>query len=221
MTGYENKYAVDVVLCIDGGRNMAPIMAGVIKIAMGLHNKIKETLWFEDREIEEYRTKIIVFRDYKCDAEPMTETEFFTLPEQNVAFERALKGIEAKGGGENAENALEAIAYALKSDWSIKCSGRRRQIIVVFSNASYLPLGARSDCPGYPTDLPKTMPELSEIWTGSAPKPCGNFVPKFGRMMLLVPNDGCWMQFESFLRTIVIYGDDPDLMEEKLEQYFS
>lgn len=69
-----------------------------------------------DKDVAKLRIKVIVFRDYICDSEPMVESEFFTLPSQNANFRSFVERIEACGGGDGLENALEAIALALKSE---------------------------------------------------------------------------------------------------------
>ena len=197
----EQTYAADIVLCIDATGSMSPIIDKVKESAINFYKQFEAGMAEATKQIEELRVKVITFRDYKDDAEPMKESEFFVLPEQNDAFESYVRGIEATGGGDLPENALEAICYALNSDWTKKGS-KRRYIIAVFSDAAFLQLGERSGCPGYPTDLPKDLAALSAIWAGTSQEGPSSFVPKYGRLALYVPEDGGWSQLVNWPRTI-------------------
>ena len=65
--------------------------------------------------------------------------------------------------GDRPENALEALTFALRSDWT-RLGTHRRHIVLLCTDAPALPLGARSDRDCYPTDMPKDLEELSKIW---------------------------------------------------------
>lgn len=127
-------YNVDIVMCIDATGSMAPIIDEVKSNAISFYQKYIEEMEVNDMDVAQLRIKVIAFRDYACDDEPMTESQFFTLPDQNEEFRVFLNNIEAKGGGDFPENAFEAIATALKSDWVTE-GPRRRHIIVVFTDA--------------------------------------------------------------------------------------
>ena len=54
------------------------------------------------------RIRVIAFRDYLADGDSaMMTTDFFRLPEQSKDFERCVKSIHAKGGGDTPEDGLE------------------------------------------------------------------------------------------------------------------
>ena len=152
-----------------------------------------------DKDVAELRIKVIVFRDYICDSEPMVESEFFTLPAQNAAFRSFVAGIEACGGGDGPENALEAIALALKSKWTTSGS-KRRHAILVFSDAPALALGERSDCPNYPTGLPKNIAQLGAWWEGTDQSLGSTYQPKAGRLVAFVPNAEPWTELQAWNR---------------------
>ena len=111
-------YCVDIVMCIDGTGSMSPIIDEVKNNAMTFYQKFVDAMEENDKDVSELRIKVIVFRDYICDSEPMRESEFFELPRQNAEFRSFVSSIEACGGGDAPENALEAISLALKSDWT-------------------------------------------------------------------------------------------------------
>ena len=193
----------DVVICIDGSERMKPMIDTLKENARALYEKVEEVFNNEWASLDKLRVKVIVFRDFAGEAEPIQQSDFFSLPEQNDEFASFVNSIEAKGGGDGAENALEAIALAMNSDWTTE-GYKRRQVVVVLTDAAFLPLGARAECPGYPADLPKDLPELKELWDGTKVS-IGNFVSKYGRLMLFVPQDDGWRRFEDLRYTCVKY----------------
>ena len=194
-------YDVDIVMCIDGTGSMGPIIDEVKTNAMSLYEKFETAMCLAGKDPSGARVKVVVFGDYKDDAEPMRESDFFMLPEQNDEFQAFVQGITPNGGGDIPENAFEAIATAMKSDWTPAQTGKkRRQAIVVFSDAPALPLGERAACSNYPTDIPQNMPDLSAWWEGTSQAFGGSYDPKAGRLVAFVPNDDSWIQLESWNR---------------------
>ena len=60
----------------------------------------------------------------------MESTRFFELPEEKEKFERAMKSITVFGGGDDAESSLEALAYAIRSDWRATTDRNRQDIVL-------------------------------------------------------------------------------------------
>jgi len=158
---------VDLVLCIDATGSMGPIIEEVKDSARDFHGKITEALSEKNRSVSTFRIKVIVFRDYYCDGDKsMTISDFFTLPEQTDNFNSFVSSISADGGGDEPENALEAIALAMKSDWNTD-GARKRHIIMVWTDASAHKLEKASEESkpvNYPQDIPSTLTELSDMW---------------------------------------------------------
>ena len=127
---------IDIAILIDATENMALIINEVKANAMDLCAKFQETMKQEMAwRIDEFRVKVIPFRDYAYDgAQAMNDSGFFFLPEQNAAFRSYMDSIVAKGGGDGTASALEAMALAMRSDWTTK-GDRRRHIILVFTNS--------------------------------------------------------------------------------------
>ncbi len=195
----------DIVFCIDGTLSMSR------KAGAGNARLIDEAKEHAEKLSEEFitmaadsnyvlqklRIKIIVFRDYEFDGDmAMQETEFFTIPDQAAELTSYIQSIEAAGGGDQPENALEAIAYAFRSDWTQEGGGSRRHVTVLFSDAPALPLGERSDCPGYPDDLPKSLEELKEIWTCA--DQMTTMSPRWKRLVIIAPSDPSWQAIASW-----------------------
>ena len=66
-------YSVDVVMCIDATGSMAPIIDEVKANALSLYEQFLDAMELQGKMVSELRVKIIAFRDYICDAEPMVE----------------------------------------------------------------------------------------------------------------------------------------------------
>ena len=202
---YVGGYNVDIVMCIDGTGSMSPIIEEVKRNALSFHGRFVETMEENGKQVGQLRVKVIVFRDFICDSEPMTESPFFDLPSENTAFQSFVDRIEACGGGDTPENALEAIALALKSRWTTGGS-RRRHCVLVFSDAPALALGERADCPNYPAGLPKTLAGLGDWWTGADQYFSGTYQPKAGRLVAFVPKSESWTRLETWARYWPVYS---------------
>jgi len=195
----QGEYNVDIVMCIDATGSMAPIINEVKNNAMTFYEKFEAAMEEQDKYVDVLRVKVIVFKDYICDSEPMKESAFFTLPEESVAFKNFVNGIEPTGGGDTPENALEAIALALKSNWTT-APGKKRHAILVFTDAPALPLGERKDCPGYPAGMPKNLPELGAWWEGTTQDFSGNYSKIAGRLIVFAPNAEPWTELQVWNR---------------------
>lgn len=192
-------YNVDIVMCIDGTGSMAPIIDQVKANALSFYQKFADAMDENDKSVEVLRVKVIVFRDYGCDAEPMKESEFFTLPDQNEQFRAFVNGITAQGGGDIPENALEALALALKSNWTTGGS-KRRHAVLMFSDAPALALGERASQPGYPAGMPKNLGELGAWWEGTDQTMGSTYQPNAGRLVAFVPNAEPWTDLQTWNR---------------------
>ena len=192
-------YCVDIVMCIDATGSMAPIINEVKENALSFYEKFVDGMEDADKAVDQLRIKVIVFRDYICDSEPMTESEFFILPDQKDEFKRFVEKIEACGGGDGPENALEAIALALKSKWTTGGS-KRRHAVLVFSDAAALPLGERASSANYPSDLPKDLPQLGAWWEATDQTLDSTYQAKAGRLVAFVPNAEPWTELQAWNR---------------------
>lgn len=158
---------VDLVLCIDATGSMGPIIDEVKTNALSFHDRMTVALEEKGRNVEQLRVRVIVFRDYYCDGDnAMCESRFFKLPQENADFRRFVDEINATGGGDEPENALESLYLAMKSDW-IKDGVRKRHVIVLFTDASAHPLekAMEGEKPSnYPVDMPANLSDLSAVW---------------------------------------------------------
>lgn len=162
------SHIVDIVFCIDCTGSMGPVLDASKALALGFHDELKRDLEEQQKTVDQLRVKVIAFRDYYADAAgSMSESRFFTLPDDASDYAAFVNGLDASGGGDEPESGLEAFALAMNSDWNTS-SGRKRHIICMLTDASAHPLekagkGAPSH---YPNDLPKTFDALTDMWFG-------------------------------------------------------
>ncbi len=161
---YGGQYNVDIVMCIDATGSMGPLINLVKENALSFYNDFTARLAEAKKNVNEVRVRVIAFRDYLADgANAMLTSQFFKLPEQSAEFEALVKGIEPKGGGDDPEDGLEALAYAIKSKWN-KSEGKKRHVIVVWTDDATHDLGFGKSASNYPDKMPKDFSELSEWW---------------------------------------------------------
>lgn len=163
-SNYRLKYNVDIVLCIDATYSMTGILDTVKRNAVNFPDDLKRTMEQKGKHINQLRMRIIAFRDYMADGEKaMLATDFFALPEEKDSFKDLIMTIEPDGGGDDPEDGLEALAYAIRSDWT-KGGDKRRHVIVVWTDASTHEIGFGRKSQYYPQGMPKTFGELTELW---------------------------------------------------------
>ena len=93
----------------------------------------------------------------------MLVTDFFDLPLQTSAFDMALKSISTFDGDNDAEDGLEALAYAIKSDW-YRETNNKRQIIILWSHKIPHDLGFGREVERYPKGMALNFEELTQWW---------------------------------------------------------
>lgn len=192
------KYHVDLVMCIDGTGSMAPVIKEVKDNAKTFYQKFIAAMEKKEKKVQQLRIKVIVFRDIAEDSEPLNESPFFTLGDdqgnQTDAFVEFVDAIEACGGGDIPENSLEALALAIKSDW-VKTGSVRRHVIMMFTDAPALELGTHKDHPNYPAGMPGSIAELREMWESQ------EMEERAKRMILYAPDGEPWSNMIDWTNT--------------------
>ena len=156
---------IDFVFCIDMtgstfhfGRRFAEKLDSICDCA-------KSTLDECGSEISSFRIRLILFYDYETEGEnAILESRFFSIPEEISLAKDFIFNAPCGGGGDLSENGLEALYYAMLSDFvtTPKC----RQFIFLFTDSDALPLKARQGFPGYPTDMVDEN-RFFETWIGA------------------------------------------------------
>ncbi|MBR5448974.1 MAG: VWA domain-containing protein [Clostridia bacterium] len=181
-------HTVDVVFCIDMtcGNSIAEQLRHDLKnLFVRLAEDFAANRGFE---LHTLRVRFVLFRDYEYDSEPMIESQFFLLNEELDEALAFLSVMYPGGGGDMPECAFEALALAVKSEWTEPRDCHRR-IICLTTDSSAKPLGACRDCVGYPAQMPESVEDVLAEWLG---------MPRRGinRIMLFAPNDTCWDELQ-------------------------
>ena len=164
MEKYQLSYHVDMVFCIDSTGSMRHVLDFVKQNALHLYRDVTGTMEKKRKVISRMRIRVIAFRDYVADGdEAMMASDFFVLPDQAQQFYDCVNGITAQGGGDIPEDGMEALAYAIRSDWTRE-GVKKRHIIVVWSDAPTHPLGHGKIAPWYPEGMAEDFEELSLWW---------------------------------------------------------
>ena len=193
---YGGKYDVDIVMCIDATGSMGPLIKMVKANALSFYNDFTRRLDEKNKTVNEVRVRVIVFRDYLADGDQaMLMSGFFQLPEQVAEFEALVNGIEPMGGGDNPEDGLEALAYAIKSKWN-KSEGKKRHVIVVWTDDATHDLGYGRRAPNYPAKMARDFNELSEWW-GVGQSPNAVMDRKSKRLLIYAPPKESWTTIAS------------------------
>lgn len=196
-------YNMDMVLCFDLTGSMTPYLNTVKAHAQRLVELLHERMEDAGKSIDRLRVRVIGFRDYKYDGkESMVESPFYELPQDADAFQAFLDGLNATGGGDAPENALEALALAMGSDWNTEGESKR-SIILLFTDAPALELQhpERTKNPAYPEDMPKDIAELSACWCATNQTRCTMPDSRCGRLLLFAPGVEAWNSLATWPRT--------------------
>ncbi len=181
-------YTVDIVMCIDVTGSMGAHIDRVKKNALNFHNDVIRSCTEKGKKISNLRVKVIAFRDYHAeDVEPMKISPFFDLPGEEEQLKVFVSPLTAEGGGDEPECALEALSYALQSDWA-KEGTKRRQVVVMFTDTSAHPLEYTGKKGNYPSGLPSSIGELFSQWQGQSPLVHSSYK----RLILFAPDCEPW-----------------------------
>lgn len=191
MPGQGLNYNVDIVMCIDCTGSMGDLLESVKANALKFYPDLKEACAKKDKEISELRIKVVAFRDFNADRDNALETtDFFSIPAQEDEFKRFIGHLTPRGGGDEPENGLEALALAMKSDWTTG-GDKRRHVIVVWTDASTHPLEnpiTKNDY--YPQDMPKNLDELTNWWEDEQSGIMPSRTAK--RLVIFAPDASSW-----------------------------
>ncbi len=178
-------YDIDIVFCIDVTGSMSPIIDEVKSRIREFPILLQKGMESIHKTLGNLRVKLIPFRDLNYDTDAISETGFFSLPEEIDQLQKVIDSLDPHGGGDNPESALDAIALAMKSQWC-KTGWKKRHIIVVFTDASAIPLDEGIHLDG----IPKNLSELEDWWLNGVPG--GSLDTQSERLILFAPNEEVW-----------------------------
>ncbi len=206
-------YNVDMCFCIDATGSMGPVISTVKENALAFYKDVVDVMEKKQKTINSMRVRVIVFRDYIADEEPMMTTKFFKLPDEAKQFEACINSIYAAGGGDEPEDGLEALAYAIRSDWTTEGT-KRRNVIVVWTDASTHEIGYGKKAPKYPNGMPQNFNELTRWWGDCQMEPYIRNAAK--RLVLFAPKAPYWEQISSTWNNVIHY---PSTAGRGLEEF--
>ncbi len=197
-------YTVDMVFCIDATGSMEDISGSQTKIinvvkqnAVHFYDDVMKKMQGKNKVIRQIRVRIVAFRDYLADGNnAMLVTDFFLLPQQSKEFEACVNSIHADGGGDIPEDGLEALAYAIKSAWTMD-TAKKRHVIVLWTDAGAHDIGFGKHAPNYPKGMPQSLSELTDWWDSM------NLNAK--RLILFAPHDPNWDYIAQNWENVVLY----------------
>lgn len=216
-SNYKMTYEVDLVFCIDATYSMDPILDKVKENALNFYRDFQQKMVEKGKKVSQLRIRIVAFRDYYYDTNnAMMVTNFFNLPDMIEDFEACVKSIIPDGGGDDPEDGLEALAYAMKSDWSRGQGKKKRHVIVVWSDEGTHELGFGNNVSNYPKGMAKDFNELTEWW-GSRRTP-GLMDENAKRLLIFAPDKPGWNTIQNNWNNVIhAVTDDNDRGLSKVE----
>lgn len=205
-SNYKIKYNVDMVFCIDTTGSMDNIIEIVCNNALNLYQDVRRCMEQKGKHVDILRVRIVAYRDYLADgAEAMLVTNFFTLPQEAEELRKCVGCLVAKGGGDDPEDGLEALAYAIKSKWNTE-NAKKRHVIVLWTDDDTHDLGFGKSSPFYPKGMASDIRELTEWW-GDSDKP-GYMDQEAKRLILFAPDMKGWKQISDNWDKVLHYPSE-------------
>jgi len=171
MTGQRDKVkgVVDLVFLIDATGSMAPCISALKENIATFIDSLTTGDANNARPVKDWRGKVVGFRDYEVDAEPLVDNDFVR---DAAALKEQLAKLEAAGGGDEPETLLDALHVVATMPETPKGAEepnawRRRseaaRVVVVFTDASYKPNLLRKDVAGGTFDDVRNAVENARI----------------------------------------------------------
>ena len=79
-------YNVDMCFCIDATGSMGPVISQVKQNALSFYKDVTREMERKQKSLDNMRVRVIVFRDYMADEQPMMASKFFQLPAEAPQF---------------------------------------------------------------------------------------------------------------------------------------
>ena len=198
-------YNVDLVMCIDCTWSMDNVLDIVKRHALHFSEDLRRRMAEKRKFIDSLRIRLVAFRDYVADEEPLLITDFLQMPWQAGIFEACVCCLEATGGGDEPEDGLEALAYAIRSDWD-RQGMKRRHVIILWTDATAHELGHGRSSSLYPRNMARDFSELTEWW-GDTEMP-GYMNQAAKRLLLFAPDKGAWTDIAEQWDNVVHYPSE-------------
>ena len=212
-SNYKLSYNVDMVFVIDCTETMDNIINIVKQRALHFYDDVQQTMQEANKHIDQLRVRLVTFRDYAAydnevrkklhRNEPMMVTEFFTLPAEADKLKICVNSLVPSGGGDDDEDGLEALAYAIRSNWATTGS-KDRHVIVLWTDAAPHQLGFGRGSLSYPKGMASNFDELTKWW-GDRDDP--GFMPEQSakRLIMFAPYRGGWSSISNSWDNVIVH----------------
>jgi hypothetical protein len=172
------------------------------------------------KTVSALRVRVIAFGDYAADGPgAIVGSDFMDLPEQTGDLEEVVEGIRAEGGGDIPEDGLEALAFAIRSDWAKETPGiDRRQIIVLWTDAATHELGFGRKCDLYPKSMARDFAELTAWWGSAGGNDPGYMNYESKRLLLYAPQEERWTTIASGWDNVIHVATQANQFAETLNE---
>ncbi|MEQ1651762.1 MAG: pilus assembly protein TadG-related protein [Hyphomicrobium sp.] len=114
---------LDIAMCVDSTGSMTPTLDAVKANALNFYDNLNNEL--KSRSLEPFplvRVRMAYFKDYgdinnMADPDPLTTSNFFSLPSEASSFSSFVSPQVAYGGMDTPESGLECLNEAIDSPW--------------------------------------------------------------------------------------------------------
>ena len=200
-------YPIDLVLCQDVSGATRALLSEMQDIAENIMDLVSEAMASQCKQLdtERFRVKSIIFRDFRYDSEPIKETPFYRFNDlaEKEAFCCFISNVYTYGGGDEPESGLEALASAIRCNWTPQ-NTHSRQIIVLLTDGDCHEYGDPESLasPLYPKDMPESLSDLLRIWEEGDSQFAPRFNPQKARLILVAPAEcDTWQRIALWNRT--------------------
>ncbi|RME56009.1 VWA domain-containing protein [Candidatus Parcubacteria bacterium] len=192
-------YTVDLVCCVDITASMEDALNTVKASLLRFHNDLARVMTEHGKQIDHLRVKVIRFGDYYVDGKAaINESPFFDIPQESDRFAGFVDSISATSTNSQTANGLEALALAIKSDWSIQGDVKRYVIGVWTDKGTYaLEKYKTARLSGYPTNVPESFDKLTSLWNGM-------LIGK-KRLVIYAPDTYAWKDISNLWENTIHY----------------
>lgn len=188
------KYCIDMVLCMDVSKSMMPYMCTVKELAVRLPNELDCWMRAKGKTISQFRVKILIFCNDAANKENAVQmTDFFNYLTRQDEFGHLVNTIVVDGGGDKSECGLEALAYAMASDWVRPTAEiKYRQIIALWSDSAPGKLAFSNSLARHRLQIPSTFQELTAWWGDDPNSSTAKMHYGAKRLLLFAPDEKHW-----------------------------
>lgn len=203
----KNKFYYDAVFCVDKSINMDNQIDFISGFVNSFYEMAKSEIQNSITQVEKFRIKLITYGDFNTEDNAVTDYGFFSMPEQSEELYSVFMQLFGNSSSkqEGYTSGLEALSYAIDSEWTDMSDKMGRQAVVVFSLNKPTNIEETRNLDSYPSHLPKNLLELKQKWENGK-------MSKDKKMLTLFCNlekdKSSWYPLERWDKTIAINTED-------------